>query len=202
MKLLLDITLEDIQAVMAKKGYVMFDNGHPNLVGIRNTDHKNTNAFNDRCFAWWNDSGVKTMHNYTITTHPGFYYLQHPIAGSHGTAILVPGQYKDCWVLGMHRGKQFALCQRSGEVSVYRDSNEDTVLNCNPTTITKGYFGIDLHNAGLSNPEQVGPWSAGCQVWEFNAPHEALMQSLQTLANKYHFSNFTYTLLEQEDFIA
>src|SRR5690349_6784023 len=114
---------------MAAKGYQVFTNGHPNIVGIRNSERSNEDYFNDLCWVWWTDGGKEIAHNYTITTHPGNYYLQHPIAGSNGTAILVPGQYIDCWELGMHRGKQFALCQRAGEVAVYRDNNKDTTLN-------------------------------------------------------------------------
>lgn len=195
-----DIGLSDVKTVMTTKGYQIFTDGKPNIVGIRNAERNNEDYFNDLCWVWWADNGKEIAHNYTITTHPGNYYLQNPIAGSNGTAILVPGQYINCWELGMHRGKQFALCQRAGEVRVYRDNNKDTILNCDPATITHGFYGIDLHNAGLSDPEQIGPWSAGCNVWRYEQAHEELMQDLKTLSEKYGFDKFSYTLLLEEEF--
>lgn len=195
-----DIGLSDVKAAITAKGYHLITaEGQPNIIGIRNAS-PTVNAFNDVCWVWWTEKGVETVHNYTITTDPGLYYLQNPIKNTNGTAILVPGQYVGCWELGVHRGKQFALCQRTGEVSVYRDVNRDAKLDFNPDTITKGYFGIDLHNAGLADPLIVGVWSAGCQVWEYHAPHEALMNDFEGLSERNHFTRFSYTLLNQSDF--
>lgn len=200
MKLMHDIGLSDVVRIMSEKGYTVWDSAYPNIVGIRNSSRE-AKDFDDICWVWWRENGKQVVHNYTITTNPGLHYLQHPIAGTSGTAILVPGQYRNCWILAMHRGKQFALCQRNGEVKVYRDDNKDTVLDYRPETITEGYFGIDLHNAGLNNPETVGPWSAGCQVWRYHEAHEELMQDFKRLGEDYNFSRFTYSLLNQEDFV-
>lgn len=200
MKSMHDIGLSDVKAIIAVKGYQIMPEGHPNIVGIRNAN-PDADKFDDICWVWWQENGKEVVHFYTITTDPGLHYLQHPIAGTNGTAILVPGQYLNCWQLGMHRGKQFALCQRSGEVKVYRDINRDGKLNFDPKTITQGYYGIDLHNAGLADPEVVGAWSAGCNVWEFHAPHEALMQDFKRLSEARGFDKFTYSLVNQEDFV-
>ncbi len=201
MKALQDITLDDVKAIVAAKGYEIFTaNGIPNIIGIRSANRQ-SNSYDDRCFVWWSIDGVEESHDYSITTHPGYYYLQSPIAGTKGTAILVPGQYKGCWQLGMHRGKQFALCQQCGQVRVYRDGNKDTVLDYDPKTIDTGYFGIDLHHGAMDDSDIVGPWSAGCQVWRYNDPHEELMAKFKSLTEKYAFTRFSYTLLNQEDFV-
>lgn len=199
MKQLSEITLEDVKAVMAGKGYEIFTGTVPNIVGIRNANRQ-SNSYDDRCFVWWTENDTEVSHDYTITTHPGYYYLQNPIAGTKGTAILVPGQYKDCWELAMHRGKQFALCQHCGMVRVYRDDNKDTVLDYDPKTIDTGLFGIDLHHGSIDDSDVVGPWSAGCQVWRYEQPHEDLMNKFKQLGNDNNFDRFSYTLVMQEDF--
>lgn len=199
MKTIKDINLDDVKKVLFDKGYDMFSGFVPNIVGIRNTI-KESNAFDDRAFAWWQENGVEESHDYTITTNPGYYYLQNPIAGTKGTAILVPGQYKDCWELGMHRGKQFALCQRLGQVRVYRDADKDKALDMDPKTIDTGFFGIDLHNAGVNDPVVVDQWSAGCQVWEYHEAHQKLMHKIEQLGKGGGFDRYSYTLLTQEDF--
>lgn len=193
------ITLDDVKAVMQKKGYELFAGGKPNIVGIRNAV-RDSNEFDDVLFTWWEEVGAEVSHDYTITTHPGYYYLQNPIAGNGGTGILVPGQYKDCWMLGMHRQKQYALIQLAGQVKLYRDNNKDTRLDYDPKTIRSGFFGIDLHHAGQNDANVVGPYSAGCQVWRYHQPHINLMLDYKRLSKANNFNKFSYTLLLQEDF--
>lgn len=199
MKSLFDITLGDVKNVMIEKGYKIFNDGRPNIIGVRNATFDIGDEYNDRAWVWWND-GKENVHTYTITTHPGYHYLQRPIKGTNGTAILVPDQYIDCWTLDYHLGKQYALCQRGGEVKVYRDNNRDTILNCDPATIDKGYFGIDLHHGTIYDTNVIGPYSAGCQVWRYHQPHFDLMIQFRHLSEKYKFKWFSYTLLLQQDF--
>lgn len=196
-----DISLADVKEVMQQKNYKIFEEeGIPNIVGIRNAIHS-ADWYDDLCWVWWKESGIEERHLYTITTHPGFYYLQHPIAETKGTAILVPGQYIDCWELGMHRGKQFALCQRGGKVKVYRDPNKDRIMDFDPSTIEEGWFGIDLHHGALDDSDVIGPWSAGCQVWRYAKAHMQLMEKFKELSHRYNYKKFSYTLLLQKDFI-
>lgn len=200
MKNMNDIGLSDVKAVLTKKGYKIFTaEGVPNIVGIRNSD-PSTNKFDDKCWVWWNENGKEESHVYTITTRPGFYYLEKPIKGTPGTGILVPKQYINCWVLGMHRQKQFALCQRAGVVQAYRDNNKNDIIDLDPKTIQTGYFGCDLHHAGLLDTDVVNNWSAMCQVWRYHEPHEDLMNKFKAISEKNKFTKFSYTLLDQGDF--
>lgn len=198
MKQMHDIGLSDVINVMDAKNYTVFEDYHPNIVGIRSANRK-SNSYDDGCFVWWMEGDKKIIHTYTITTNPGYHYLQNPIAGTKGTAILVPGQYINCWELGWHRQQQFALVQR-GEMAVYRDDNKDTVLDYNPATIQKGYFGIDGHRGSLGDADVVDRYSAGCQVWRYHEPFSDLMEDLKKLSDQCHFRKFSYTLLLQEWF--
>ncbi len=200
MKQMHDIGLSDVIKVMGENGNIIYDDYRPNIVGIRNANRQ-SNSYDDVCWVWWTESNKQIVHNYTITTNPGYYYLQHPIAGTNGTAILVPGQYINCWELGWHRGKQFALVQRGGPVSVYRDNNKDTVLDYDPKTVQSGYFGIDGHFGSLGDTDVVDRYSAACQVWRYHEPHQELMQDFKALSRRYNFTKFSYTLLQEEDFV-
>ena len=199
MKNITDITLDDVKAWMKAKGYKIFTaNGVPNIVGIRNVI-KETNQFIDKCHVWWTENGKEQSHVYTITTRPGKHYLENPI-NDKGAGILVPGQYLNIWELGMHRGKQFALCQRGGSVKVYRDNNKNDIIDIVPGSIDEGWFGIDGHHAGEDDADEIGYYSAGCQVWRFHGAHNSLMNQFNSFSKKYNFKRFSYTLLLQEDF--
>lgn len=185
----------DLRQIMQKKGYQVFDDGKPNIIGIR-TANRIANSFDDFAYVFAKDMPLQ---RFRITTDPGLTYLLRPVKGSSGTAILVPGQYTS-WILGMHRGKQAALIQQAGPVKVFRDSNGDKILDMKPETITEGFYGINLHHAGWMESDLVGPWSAGCQVWQNAVDHSKMITKFQTLSKQYKFNKFTYTLLVEADF--
>lgn len=187
---------KDLRDIMAKKGYIVYDDGHPNIIGIR-TANRSANSFDDFIYVFGKDFPLT---RYRATTDPGLTYLLRPVAGSKGTAILVPGQYVDAYVIGMHRKKQMALIQLGRPVKVFRDANGDKILDMKPETITEGFFGINLHHAGWMESDLVGPWSAGCQVWKNAVEHSAMITKFQSLSKMYAFKNFTYTLLVAADF--
>lgn len=84
-----------------------------------------------------------------------------------------------------HRGKYLALCQRAGNVTVFRDGeNEDT-----------GSFGINIHTGGYNTTS-----SAGCQTiyptqWEkFITTCQKLCKNL--FGDKYRALTYTYVLID------
>ena len=99
----------------------------------------------------------------------------------------------------MHRGKYLALCQRSGLVKVYRDKNKDNKLDMEPKTIQTGYFGINIHKAGLKS-EVIGGYSAGCQVFKNVSDFNTFLKLCQRSAELYG-NNFSYSLLDTNDLI-
>ena len=84
------------------------------LIGIRSNANAK-NQFDDLI-------GVVEKDNitwYTCTTNPGTNWLQN-LLNPKGAALLKPGQWDDCWQVGLHQGKYEALTQCK-PVTVYRD---------------------------------------------------------------------------------
>ena len=154
-----------IKDSLLTKGYAWFDQGQYNLniVGVRNynVSHKITNLFDDTLCVCY-ENGLKYV-EYPITTEPGLYYSQN-LLDKDGVAILVPGQYKGCWQIGLHQGKYEALVQRKS-VKVYRDKDKDQIYDLDSTTVEEGIFGINIHKSGWDSQE-INKWSAGCQVFK------------------------------------
>jgi len=88
-----------------------------------------------------------------------------------------------------------ALCQRNGNVTVWRDANRDLVFEENVTDT--GMFGINIHKAGQDST-WVENWSEGCQVFKRVKDFDAFM-SICKKAAKIHGNKFSYTLLESTD---
>ena len=195
----------DFETLFKKKGYAFFTNGiyNLNIIGIRSNNPSITNKFDDVLVVIYNTTMKKAFRKlFAITTEPGEYYMRKKLLSPLGTAILVPGQYRGCWKIGMHNGKYTALCQTK-PVKVYRDGNKDDKYDMNPATINTGIFGINIHRASAAwKPENknynIDAYSAGCQVFE--SPID--FSSFINLCNKqkaYYGNSFTYTLLNEEE---
>jgi len=190
--------IEDIVAVMNKKGYQIEDKSFkPNIVGIRSLSAE-PNKFDDHIALFYSDKeGFIAYHLFEATTDPGLYYLENPMR-VEGTAILCEGQYLDAYKIDLHNGKYRALCQRLGAVKVYRDPNRDNLFDMDPKKAQTGYFGINIHHAGLDSI-QVDKWSAGCQVLKRLEDFNSLMAVCEKSA-RLNGNVFSYTLLNEKDF--
>lgn len=192
----------DYERIFKDKGYVYYkgNNYDLNIIGIRknisNSKELVTNKFDDIIIVKCLVNGKPFMSYYVVTTQPGITSLKTPI-NTKGCAILVPGQYRGCWKIGLHKGKYEALTQDK-PVSVYRDINRDNYYDYDKFKIDRGMFGINIHKAG-ANSVQVDNWSAGCQVFA-NANQFKLFMDLchKQVINGFG-SNFTYTLLTEKD---
>lgn len=190
----------NFEKLFAEKGYAYFTKGNYNLniIGIRRSGNKVTNTFDDVCVVIYKDNNDKWVRRiYNITTLPGASYMGKEMGNSKGTAILVPGQYRGCWEIGLHKGKHTALVQRK-PVKVYRDNDKDQEYDFEPTRIDTGCFGINLHRAGVDS-YYVNNWSAGCQVWKTAKEHTAFMELCKRQILNGRGKTFTYTLLNEED---
>lgn len=169
------------------------------LFGIRSPG-RTANAFDDTMgCAWFDDEGQCTVEYWPATTDPGTYWLENP-SKSAGTAILVEGQYLNVYKIDKHGGKYDALCQRNGEVRVYRDSDRDNNLEMDPSTIAQGWFGINLHAATRresGESTQVEKWSAGCQVHATQVGFARMMELARMQVEKTALETFSYTLLDE-----
>jgi hypothetical protein len=197
-----NFSVADIIKVLHKKEYAIFTNDispfNLNIVGIRAT-HPKVNAFNDVLNVFWYYKGHLNVVKMDCTTLAGLYYLEKP-CNPKGCAILKAGQYRSTYELGLHNGKYEALCQRLGEVTVYRDNDKDVNYDMIDATEETGYFGINIHRANAKDESpDVNTWSAGCQVIQNPHNYDVFMQICRE-SSEIWGNSFTYTLLDESDF--
>jgi hypothetical protein len=195
-------TREQIESTIKSKGYFWFEDKDNktfdvNIVGIRNssTGKSVTNKFDDWLSISYRDETGWKFFIWAATTEPGKKGVQQ-YHNSKGVARLVPGQYRSTWMIDKHQGKYEALCQRAGNVTVWRDPNKDLIFDeVNKDT---GMFGINIHKAGQDST-WVENWSEGCQVFKRVKDFDEFMKICKRAA-KIHGNKFSYTLLESKDF--
>ena len=192
-------TTYNFEKLFKDKGYAWFTKGSYNLniIGIRSNNNKVTDKYDDILVVDYNTDNAHKRVCYTITTEPGKYYMQN-LCNPKGAAILVPGQYRGCWQIGLHHGKYKALCQRKA-VKVYRDNNKDMIYNMTPKSIDKGIFGINIHRSNKTCIcDTIDKYSAGCQVFNDPVEFNAFMRLCEA-QRKLYGNTFTYTLINEED---
>tara|TARA_R100001015_G_C4597004_1_gene152163 strand:+ start:358 stop:972 length:615 start_codon:yes stop_codon:yes gene_type:complete len=193
------MSIQYLQSVIEGMGYSFFTKGdyNVNIIGIRNPNQV-ANNFDDTMLCAYKVSEQWILKEWQITTDAGKYWLQHPM-NSKGTAILVPNQYRGVYKIDKHLGKYYALCQRNGEVEVWRDDNKDQILDFNDATKQWGYFGINIHRSNpYSESQKVEKWSAGCQVFKKVDDFNEFM-GICNKAREQWGNSFTYTLIKEED---
>lgn len=192
------LTLDELQERLRNLNYAFFDGNKPyniNIIAVR-SKNRIANAFDDHFHLCYRDRMLR-MHHFIFhgTTDPGENHLFAPLS-SKGTAIVVPGQYRGIWGLGLHAGKYRALVQVK-PIKVYRDNNRDNILNLDPKTIEEGMFGINLHRASeWRNLKDVGLYSAGCQVIQSAKDFELIIKACEISLMEYG-NNFTFTLIDE-----
>lgn len=194
-------TREQIETAVKAKGYKWFEdaankNYDVNIVGVRNmsTGDKVTNVFDDFLTISYKENGVWKFFCWNATTDPGKKGVME-FHNKKGVARLVPGQYRGVWMIDKHQGKYDALCQRKGNVSVWRDSDKDLIFE--NMLVDTGMFGINIHKAGQDST-WVENWSEGCQVFKRVKDFDAFI-SICKKAAKIHGNSFSYTLLQSTD---
>jgi len=177
-------TIKQLQEQFAKHKYDFTMKFH--LVGIRSRANV-PNRFDDLVGVIKDDE----VYWFTATTNAGRHWLLN-LMNPKGTAMVVPNQYKNSWVLGYHKGQYKALTQYA-PIDVYRDSNKNEIAEVT-TNIERGIFGINIHRA---NPNAISTfvekWSAGCQV--LNNPKE--FAQLISMCEESGVKYFTYTLFNE-----
>jgi len=194
-------TREQIEVAVKSKGYAWFNddknkNFDVNIVGVRDMSNSNkvTNVFDDHITISYKENGEWKFFCWNATTDPGKKgVLQH--SNKKGVARLIPGQYRGVYKIDKHQGKYDALCQRLGNVSVWRDNNKDLVFD--NMMVDTGMFGINIHKAGQDS-SWVENWSEGCSVFKRVKDFDVFM-SICKKAAKIHGNKFSYTLLESTD---
>ncbi len=190
-----------VMEVMQNKEYTVFENpiGHDlNIVGIR-TAGMTANRFNDWITVFYIFDQNWNFFAFPATTDPGTFYRQNPV-NVKGTAVLKPGQYRGAYKIGRH--KNYKALQQQKPVTVYRDANRDEILDTSGMEEETGMFGINIHHANAFRPSMVvGKWSAGCQVFQ-DPNHFSFLLTLCERGHEKFGNSFTYTLLQEDDFIS
>jgi len=200
-----DISAEQILSSLKAAGHVTFEDRTSydlNIFGIRSNDNT-ANVFNDLVGCAYRDENlVWQCETWQATTDPGIYWLENPSRTS-GTAILIPGQYRGVYKLDLHSGKYLALCQRAGDVRVWRDGNRNATLDPDKSQVYTDARGINIHHASYTGTStQVNKWSAGCQVIaninDFNRLISLANRQIQTHPT---WTKFSYSLITEDDLI-
>ena len=194
------IIAKNFKNALSKKGHAFFERGNYNLniIGVRNNSGS-ADTFDDFINVIYKVNGNWQVDTYPATTEPGTKILQRPI-NKKGTAILVPNQYRGVYKIDTHGGKRkyTALCQRHGEVEVWRDDNKNSKPDCvGPKD--KGFYGINIHRQwGSDEREYTGGVSAGCQVFQSSRDFYQFMDTCNKAADLWE-NKFSYTLIEEKD---
>jgi hypothetical protein len=181
-----------------KKGLKLYNRPFElNIIGIRDAKAR-PNYFDDCITAMYmREDKTWEIKIFAATTDPGTAWLRNPMNPA-GTAILKPGQYIDCYQLGMHRRKYRALIQKS-PVTIWRDNNKDDFADYNLKKQETGLFGINIHKAADNGvTKYIDKYSAGCQVLA-DADDFNLLIQLAERHRKLYGNRFTYTLLNADD---
>jgi len=216
----LDFAGKIIKAMKAHNCVVTEKDDEVNIVyidGVNRDGTKNKNdpnAFDDaRLLISFRAGKPVIIGAWEAVTSTAKYYTEHRI-NSKGAARIAWGQ-QTAWQVGMHHGKQEALVQTGGKVSVYRDDDED--YSREGDDLDTGWFGINQHGGYDFPHNDVKTASAGCLVGRMVDGHEDFMRLVKTDAryrkdHKYVFSttvmpvdwlegvsaasskNYTYTL--------
>lgn len=194
------ITPQNIEKIFKKKGYAFFVNDSKdyniNIIGIRSID-MTPNVFNDYVCVMWKYRGKWTTKIYEATTDPGLYYLNNPM-NIKGTAIMVPGQYRGAYEIGKHT--DYKALRQKKPIKYWRDNNKDNRYDMNGKIYEEiGY--TNIHHANYyGKSKYVDKWSAGCQVLADIKEWKEFINICQNACNKFG-NSFTYTLIEEKDFI-
>lgn len=189
-------SIPEVEAIFKRKGYAFFTKGdyNVNIIGIRHS-RSVTNKFDDTLLLAYRESGAWCAEYIPCTTDPGLGPMKNPLP--KGRAVLVPGQYRGCFKLGKHKGRETALVQFK-PVKVYRDKNRDDYMDyVNPEF---GMFGINIHwSSQTQTSVQVDNWSEGCTVGTGPRNRETFLRIIKKAAALWG-DVFTYTLVERQDF--
>ena len=198
-----DITVTKLLKAMNRLGHSVYQNDSKpynlNIIGIRAADPI-VNKFNCLMAVLWKHEGQWNLFLMKMTSLAGLKYLEKP-TNPKGCAILKEGQYKGVYKLDLHNSKYLAVCQRLGDVTVYRDDDLDTNYDLIEGTEDAGMFGINIHRASSKDEvENVNGYSAGCQVIQSPNEFDVFIKTCQE-AEKVWGNKFTYTLINENNII-
>jgi len=164
------------------------------ILGVRSNEDA-PNKYDDKFYIFMGEQFVMVL---TGTTNPGTPILQGGFLKYNkvGAAIVKADEwYYDVWKYGLHMGKMPALKQ-VGNFIVFRDGDRDNKSEELGIPIKGSGYGINFHAATWDEnfkgeQENIGNWSAGCQVCNNKQKHLAAVKMMKSQAK------VTYVLLNE-----
>jgi hypothetical protein len=164
------------------------------ILGVRSNEDA-PNKYDDKFYIFNGELFVTVL---TGTTNPGTPILEGGFIkyNKAGAAIVKSDEwYYDVWTYGLHMGKMPALKQ-VGNFIVYRDGDRDNKAEELGVPIKGSGYGINFHAATWDEnfkgeQENIGNWSAGCQVCNNKQKHLAAVKMMKSQ------KRITYVLLNE-----
>jgi hypothetical protein len=202
-------SIEKLRQIFQDKGYRWNESGQfaINIIGVR-SDTSESNKFDDFMIVAAKDKNYQwVVRVYPITTDPGKPWLLKPMDPG-GCAVMVPGQYIDAYMVGIHgrskpADRRYEALEQCGKIRYVRDNNRDSRIDRelyqDPKKIFSSIIKTNIHRASRWTIGRfIETYSAGCQVFQKYADFEEFMKICK-LAMPYNRNRFTYTLLEERD---
>lgn len=172
------------------------------ILGVRSSADL-PGKFDDKFYEF---EGEKNINVLTGTTHPGLTILRNfSKYNALGAAVVKSNEwYYDLWKYGMHRGKAPGLLQLGGPILVHRDGDKDNKAE-ETGKVYRGFYGINFHTNTYDWSEKelkhttddIGAWSAGCQVPNQRKKFAAMMKYYAEAAKKGTQRTVTYCLIRE-----
>jgi hypothetical protein len=164
------------------------------ILGVRSNEDA-PNKYDDKFYIFMGEQFVTVL---TGTTNPGTPILEGGFTKYNkvGAAIVKADEwYYDVWTYGLHMGKMPALKQ-VGPILVHRDGDRDKKSEELGVPIKGSGYGINFHAATWDEnfkgvQENIGNWSAGCQVCNNKQKHLAAVKMMKSQ------KRVTYVLLNE-----
>ena len=198
--------VKSMKKVFLGKDFAFFDGRKPfnlNIIGVRSENRK-AGRFDDIIMVIYRnqirDWQVLAM---DATVDSGIFYLKRPL-NRNGTAVMLPGQYRGAYKLGIHgrtwvSGGYEAL-EQVKPMLYYRDNNKDDLIDIDEAKAFEAVLKTNIHRAYPNKiSEFVGKYSAGCQVIKDPDDFKKFIHLVKTAIDWDMPNSFTYTLLNERD---
>jgi hypothetical protein len=219
-----NVDVDRIIRAMQRMNYKVFTRPYEmNIVGIRRRTEgmKYSNAFDDTLWLFYKTDGTANwkVHNYTISTMPGFYpaivytnkdgelklkrddknginvKLTSIMKKRGGMGILKEAQYINIYSIGKFPKGSPAMVTNQKTQKCYRDNTDgDTIKYIKEES---GNLCMYIHK-GYAGGTVVNNWSEGCQVFKSESSLKQFFEICEE--HKKQYGNlFTYTLMLEKD---
>lgn len=180
-----------------------------NLFGVRSSSRK-AGEFDDIVGVFYKDYNDRDkVFCFKATTDPGVHWLHNPLS-KDGTLIMLRGQYRGAYKLGIH-GRTWAsggykALEQVKDMYYVRDNNKDETLDLSlsndPKNIFKGVYKTNIHRASKwQKIPLIGKYSAGCQVIQSIDDFNTLIEICERQIEEGIGNSFTYTLFHEDEIV-